>query len=180
MCANGAIAHTAKFAIAGVLVILFGWYGWSAVAVYPNFISYFNGLAGGPTKANQYFSDSGIDWGQDLDRLKTYVDAHPQISSVAIDYFGGGMPSYTFCDHVYATDGRMLPGNLGLDCSKSKFIPWHSDNGRYPGQYIAVSETFLNNDMFYSVYNNSPSYAYLRSMESVERIGNSIYLYKLY
>jgi hypothetical protein len=171
---------TRKPAIIGLLVVLLGWYGFSTVSVYPNFISYFNGLAGGPTKANQYFSDSGIDWGQDLDRLKTYIDTHSEINTVAIDYFGGGMPSYTFCDHVYATDGRMLPGALGLDCNKSKFVQWHSDKGHYTGQYIAVSETFLNNDLFYSVYNNSPSYAYLRSMEPLARIGNSIYLYKLY
>ena len=171
---------TKKPAVILLVLGLLGWYGFSAISVYPNFISYFNGLAGGPTKANQYFSDSGIDWGQDLDRLKSYVDIHPEIDKIAIDYFGGGMPLYTFCDHVYATDGRMLPGSLGLDCSHSKIVQWHSHNGHYPGQYIAVSETFLNNDLFRSVYDNSPSYGYLRSMEPLIRIGNSIYLYKLY
>ena len=173
-------AGSAKTAVVSSLIVLLGWYGWSTLAVYPNFISYFNGIAGGPTKAIQYFSDSGIDWGQDLDRLKIYVDKHPEIQTVALDYFGGGVPSYTFCDHIYATDGRMLPGSLGLDCSHSKFVQWHSDNGRYDGQYIAVSETFLNNDLFYSAYNNTASYAYLREREPVARIGNSIYLYKLY
>lgn len=61
---------------AGTLAVLMVWYGLSTVLAYPSFTSYFNELIGGGANANQYFSDSGVDWGQDLLHLKTYVEQH--------------------------------------------------------------------------------------------------------
>ena len=41
-----------------------------------------------------YVTDSNYDWGQDLLRLKAWVAAHPEVTKIAVDYFGGGNPSY--------------------------------------------------------------------------------------
>jgi hypothetical protein len=57
---------------------------------------------------------------------------------------------------------------------------WHSQNGRYTGQYIAVSETFLENDRYYAELNHTPGYEYLRQRQPIAKIGYSIYLFKLY
>jgi hypothetical protein len=57
---------------------------------------------------------------------------------------------------------------------------WHVDYGEYTGQYIAVSETFLENDRWYSKINGTPGYEYLRQREPVAKIGYSIYVYKMY
>jgi hypothetical protein len=38
--------------------------------------------------------DSNYDWGQDLIRLQSWVNANPQVDKIAVDYFGGGDPEY--------------------------------------------------------------------------------------
>lgn len=108
----------------------------------PYFIPYFNEIAGGSGNAYKYFSDSSVDWGQDLVRLHQYVEDHPEIDKIAIDYFGGGSPDYYFCDRRYTDSGELIATSAGYDCSKSKFEPWHAQYGEYQGDYIAVSETF--------------------------------------
>lgn len=174
------LAKTRWEMVGGVaLTVLMAWYGLSTVFAAPNFIAYFNELIGGPGNANEYFSDSGVDWGQDLKRLVTYVDQHPQIKHIAVDYFGGGLPQYYFCQRQYDATGVMLTDG-SYDCSHSKFEQWHSQYGAYTGQYIAVSETFLENDRWYSEINDQPGYDYLRERTPIAKIGYSIYLYKLY
>lgn len=163
-----------------VVVALLGWYGLSTLVVSPYFIPYFNELIGGPANADKYFSDSSVDWGQDLKRLKNYVADHPEITKVAIDYFGGGSPEYYFCNRKYDNNGKLIGSSAGYDCSDSLYEPWHSQNGRYTGQYIAVSETFLENDRWYAARDHTPGYQYLRDREPLAKIGYSIYLYKLY
>ena len=160
---------------------LLAWYGASTVLVYPNFLSYFNEIFGGANNADKYFADSSVDWGQDLKRFKSYVDDHPQIKHIALDYFGGGEPAYYFCGRRYDLSGALVTNQNGFDCSHSVYEPWHAQNGQYTGQYIAVSETFLEYDRYYSRYNApSDSYDYLRSRTPIAKIGGSIYVYKLY
>ncbi|HEY2003490.1 MAG TPA: hypothetical protein VGH44_00035 [Candidatus Saccharimonadia bacterium] len=163
-----------------VFALLMVWYGVSTLVAYPSYISYFNELIGGPGNAYKYFSDSGVDWGQDLKRLKTYVDTHQEINHIAIDYFGGGVPEYYFCQRKYDSNGQLIATAAGYDCSHSVMEEWHSQYGQYTGQYIAVSETFLENDRWYSEINNVPGYQYLRDRTPIAKVGYSIYVYKLY
>jgi hypothetical protein len=163
-----------------VLAALLVWYGGSTIAAHPYYLSYFNELIGGPANSGKYFSDSSVDWGQDLRRLKTYVDEHPEINHIAVDYFGGGVPEYYFCQRKFDERGKLVATADGYDCSTSVFEQWHSQYGEYTGQYIAVSETFLENDRWYSALNNMSGYDYLRAREPIAKIGYSIYLYKLY
>jgi hypothetical protein len=121
-----------------------------------------------------------VDWGQDLKRLKDYVNDNPEINHIAIDYFGGGVPAYYFCDRKRDEQGNIVTNASGYDCSKSKFEEWHSQYGQYTGQYIAISETFLENDRYYSELNGTAGYQYLRDREPIAKVGNSIYVYKLY
>lgn len=167
----------------GTLAVTAGllmWYGASTILAYPHFLSYFNESIGGPKQANKYFSDSSIDWGQDLKRFKTYVDEHPEIDKIAVDYFGGGLPDYYFCTRIYDGAGSLIADASGYDCSGTPFVAWHAQNGPYMGQYIAVSETFLENDRYYAKLYNQPGYDYLRAREPIAKVGNSIYVYKLY
>ncbi|MBW4062100.1 glycosyltransferase family 39 protein [Candidatus Saccharibacteria bacterium] len=160
------------------LAVLALWYALSTILAYPAYTAYFNELIGGGGNADKYFSDSGVDWGQDLVQLKNYTTAH-HITSFALDYFGGGSPDYYFCDRKYDISGHLIATGDGYNCSQSGMVPWHSQNGPYTGQYIAVSETFLENDRYYSALDNTAGYAYLRAHTPVAKIGNSIYLYKL-
>ncbi len=162
------------------LALLLPWYGLSTILAYPSFTSYFNELAGGGSGAGRYFSDSSVDWGQDLLRLKTYVEEHPEIRHIAVDYFGGAIPQYYFCDRTYDAKGLLIRNGSGYDCSRSVYEEWHSTYGTYTGQYIAVSETYLQNDRYYSGLTGTLGYANLRAMEPIAKVGNSIYVYKLY
>jgi len=162
-----------------VVVLLLVWYAASTLWVAPSYLAYFNELIGGPGNVYNYFSDSSIDWGQDFTRLVEYVDNHPQIKHIAVDYFGGAVPEYYECERAYDANGNLIT-NGTYDCSHSKFEDWHSSYGRYTGQYIAVSETYLENDRYYSAQSGQPGYAYLRAMKPIAKIGYSIYVYKLY
>jgi len=77
-----------------LLLLLLIWLFFEAVAAAPYFLSYFNQLGGGTTNGYRIVTDSNYDWGQDLVRLKQFVDAHPEIDKIAVDYFGGGKPAY--------------------------------------------------------------------------------------
>ena len=145
-----------------VLGLLLAWYAGATLWISPSFLAYFNELIGGPANANAYFSDSSLDWGQDLGRFKDYLVSH-HINDAALDYFGGGQPSYYF------------PAG-----STPHVIVWHASDKPYTGQYIAVSETYLENDIYYAKHNGETGYVYLRDLKPIAKIGYSIYLYKLY
>jgi hypothetical protein len=174
------LSHTKYDLFAGVsLALLLLWYALSTIAAHPYYISYYNELIGGGANADNYFSDSGVDWGQDFLRLEAYVNSDPNIHTIAVDYFGGAIPQYYFCQKEYDGNGQLIT-NGSYDCSHSKFVEWHSSYGRYTGQYIAVSETYLENDRYFAAQSNEPGYAYLRARKPIAKIGDSIYVYKLY
>lgn len=169
-----------RAASTGTLAALLAWYAAATFWIHPSFTAYFNELIGGPANAHKYVADSGVDWGQDLIRLKQYVDAHPEIDRLALDYFGGGHPPYYFCERAYDNQGRLIATPEGYDCTESVYEPWRADYRPYAGQYIAVSETFLENDRWYAAQRGDEGYEYLRNLRPVAKIGYSIYLYKLY
>ncbi len=161
----------------GLALLLF-WYGLSAALIYPSYLAYFNELIGGSANAGQHFSDSSVDWGQDLRRLVTYVKQN-HIDHIAVDYFGGGDPRYYFCQRIYH-NGVLQADADGYNCDNSPYMARHAEDGPYTGQYIAVSETFLENDRYYAQLNHRVGYGYLRALKPVAKIGYSIYVYKLY
>ena len=165
---------------AAALALLVGSYVASALVSYPSYTSYFNVIAGGSQGGGKYFSDSSVDWGQDLLRFKAYVDDNPQIDHIALDYFGGAITPYYFCRET--TDGSTDHGSgrVAYDCTGSKVSEWHSANGTYTGQYLAVSQTFLESDVYYAPLTGITGYGYLRAMTPIAKVGGSIYVYKLY
>jgi 4-amino-4-deoxy-L-arabinose transferase-like glycosyltransferase len=84
-------------------ILLCGWLAVVAVRAHPFYIQYFNEFAGGPANGYKYLVDSNLDWGQDVKRLKRYVEEH------AIEHFylhSFGIPSafvYYGIPHTYVT-----------------------------------------------------------------------------
>jgi 4-amino-4-deoxy-L-arabinose transferase-like glycosyltransferase len=74
-------------------MLLLVWYCLASVSISPHHLAYFNQLAGGPSGGVNWFVDSNLDWGQDLKRLKTYVDEN-DVTSLRLLYFGTAEPSY--------------------------------------------------------------------------------------
>jgi hypothetical protein len=137
------------------------WFVFSSVCVYPDYLSFFNELAGGPKNGYRYLVDSNLDWGQDLKGLKSWMDDH-KVSNIRLAYFGTMDPAF------YRIKAIPEPGSLS-------FL-WM--NGEQPvalSPYIAISRTYLA-----GLYLPRPEiYAAFRSRSPVTSIGNSILIYRL-
>ena len=93
-----------------VTAALVVWHAGESIAVSPNYLAYFNELAGGPGQGYKHLADSSLDWGQALPALKQWLDGaglQPQGSQrVYLSYFGTGRPEY------YGIDATQLWGFL--------------------------------------------------------------------
>jgi 4-amino-4-deoxy-L-arabinose transferase-like glycosyltransferase len=143
-----------------VLALLLTWQCVSVLRVYPAFLAYFNEAVGGPEGGANYVVDSNLDWGQDLRRLRAFVEAH-RIEKIAVDYFGSASPR---------------------DALGERFIPWRSALGPYQG-WLAVSATILKGAQgrWDSTVNYQPDAAYkwLQGRAPVATIGYSIFVFDL-
>lgn len=61
------------------------------LSIWPDYLSYFNVLCGGPDNGWKVLRDSNIDWGQDLPALARYLKEN-DIQEVALRYFGEDNP----------------------------------------------------------------------------------------
>ena len=105
-----------KIIFIGILLI---WYLFEIFANSPYYTSYFNQFGGGIYNGYQYITDSNYDWGQDLKRLKKFVENPPtgeNIEKIAVDYFGGGNPKYYMGNKVeYWWSARGNPQYEGIN-----------------------------------------------------------------
>jgi hypothetical protein len=150
-----------KYLVLGLLMI---WQVVTVIKVYPSFLAYFNELAGGPDGGYRYTVDSNLDWGQDLKRLKEWVDNN-KIEKIYLDYFGGGDASYYL---------------------KQKFAPWWGtrDPKELPkGSYLAVSVSLLQGGRGELVPGFDQACCYYRWLylyePPVAKIGHSIFVYHI-
>jgi hypothetical protein len=126
--------------------LLVCWVLVDAGKAHPDYMAYFNPLAG--ARPERILCESDLDWGQDLHRLSQRLEALG-IHDVAIAYFGtarlqeAGLPRYRELGRSETATG-----------------------------YIAVSVRMINLE-----YALDGSYAWLRPLTPIERIGKSIYLF---
>lgn len=149
------------------------------VLSYPSYLSYFNIIGGGHKNGYQYVTDSNYDWGQDLRRLRDFVDNYNQctekqfltpfcepframvtpknqpIDTIRVDYFGGSDPAWQL--------GGYYKG-------------WHSHLAPEAGWY-ALSIGFLQENWHKPLNPGELSYAWLRGREPDFRVGDSIFVY---
>lgn len=143
-----------------VTFVLLLWIILGTLFSFPNFLSYYNELAGGAGDGWKIAVDSNYDWGQDLKRLTGFVEKN-KIDKIAVDYFGGGSPRYYLGD---------------------KFEPWQSSKGPARG-WFAISATFRQNAFGAPApgFTRKPedSYEWLGPYPPVAQIGYSIFVYRL-
>lgn len=153
------------------------------ILAYPNYLSYFNEAAGGSQNGYKYVADSNYDWGQDLKRLKVWVDQYNDcinnqtssflqyscsqltangslptnmpIRNIHIDYFGGAKPAYYF-------------GN--------DFTGWYAGLAPESG-WFAVSATFYQENLHKIKQPEENNYKWLSYYQPVARAGNSIFIF---
>jgi len=126
-----------------------------SVSIYPYYVSFFNVLAGGPSRGHAILLDSNLDWGQDAQRLKTWIGAHG-VSEICLAYFGIEDLSRIGIRDLYLPRTREYEQRNALDC------------------WGAVSVTLRE-----GLYVGPEAFAWLRERKPVDRIGYSIYIYDL-
>jgi hypothetical protein len=136
--------------------VLLGWLGVETLRIHPDYLAYFNPFVGGPSQGYRYAVDSNLDWGQDLPKLKRYMDDN-HISSIQLLYFG-----------------RVDPAIYGLTYE----VPRES---LHPG-YLAVSATMYTRPYFVCDHGQViPGGPISPSMlpRPIASVGHSIYIYRL-
>ena len=131
-------------------------------AVYPDTLTFFTWLVGGPSKGSKYLADSNLDWGQHLKALKQWTDDHG-VSHINLAYFGTADPAY------YGIECTHLPG-------APTFAVDDIARPRLPG-YVAISATVASGvylDPRWRLF-----YRGFRDRVPVAEIGHSIRVYWL-
>jgi hypothetical protein len=129
----------------------------SEVAIFPNQLAYFNAIGGGPARGPEHLLDSNIDWGQDLLRLKQFMDAR-QIPSIDLAYFGRVDPA------VYG----MTYQTLGAASNQ---------------RWAAVSVNFIYGRGYFMNGSRNwadvANYRRFRTLTPVSRLGYSLYVFDM-
>jgi 4-amino-4-deoxy-L-arabinose transferase-like glycosyltransferase len=107
----GAAAHwvaARERLVCAALIAALGIGAAECALAWPDYIPYFNALAGGSKNGYRHLVDSSLDWGQDLPALKQWLARHNLDGNpgapVYFAYFGNGSPLY---HHI---PGKQLPG----------------------------------------------------------------------
>lgn len=124
-----------------------------SLAIYPTYLPFFNWISGGPANGRRWLVDSNLDWGQDLIRLKRYLDRN-DIRDLALFYFGTAPPEY-----------------YGIRSSPAPRTAEVGNPPKFDG-VVAVSVTPLQ-----GIWVAPDDFAWLRNREPTARIGYSIHVY---
>ena len=81
---------------------------WRPALIPPHHLAYFNELAGGPRNGHRSLVDANLDWGQDLGRVKDWLDARGIVEPINLSYFGMADPLYHGIPHVNLPGGFLL------------------------------------------------------------------------
>jgi hypothetical protein len=123
-----------------------------SLSAFPDYLSFFNLVSGGTRRGPHYLLDSNIDWGQDLKKLKVYIEAHPA-GQYCLEYFGNADPAYYGMNVGYVARTDQPKERRDMDCM------------------VAISATVLSD-----LYEAPGSFAWLRARKPVDRVGG-IWIY---
>jgi 4-amino-4-deoxy-L-arabinose transferase-like glycosyltransferase len=119
-----------------------------SLSAFPDYLSFFNLVSGGTWRGPHYLLDSNIDWGEDLKKLRGYINTHPA-PQYCLEYFGTAEPPYYGIEHTGYVARTNQPGERrNMDCM------------------VAISATVL-----YDLYEAPGSFTWLRARQPVGRVG---------
>lgn len=155
-----------RSAPAVVLGVLLFWHAASSLSVHPHYIAYFHELIGGPTEGYRYLSDSNLDWGQDLYRLRDELRARG-IRKVKLAYFGPATPD---------EDAGFREAGIEVEY----LVPPHHTPGKSivgfsPGDTLAVSAMYRAGVLL----RDPRAFEVLDRYRPIARAGYSIFVYRL-
>lgn len=140
-------------------VALLLWFIWGTLAVAPNYLAFFNEIAGGPAGGYRTLVDSNLDWGQNLWQLRDWMAEH-DVDKVFYAHYSPARPE------AYGIRADFLPP----DPRAVDFSPWQPAPGLY-----AIGATVLQGP--YAPDLNF--YAWFRNREPVAQLGYALWLYEV-
>ena len=138
------------------LAVLCLWLVVGTGRIHPHYLAYFNELVGGPDNGHNYLVDSNLDWGQDLENLKTYMDQNG-LQEIHLAYFGSAHADY------YGIRAKPLPMKKPDNLETN------------PPEIYAISATYLQSGYL----GDGEAYSWLQEYEPFAKLGYSIFLYRL-
>ena len=166
-------SNLAKSIIKSSLVfVLIFWYFIETLLATPYYLPYFNQFGGGVNNGYIYITDSNYDWGQDMKRLKNFVENPPngeKINKIAVDYFGGASPKYYLGDKAESWwSGRGNPAQENIKWLAISINTLQGALGKlHPGQERNIKDEYKWLRKIKDPYN--PDF----------KAGKSIFIYKL-
>ena len=158
------ISTRAAWVMPSIIVLALTFNAASALRVVPHQLAYFNELVGGPEQGYRYLGDSNVDWGQDLKRVKAFMD-HEEVPIIYLSYFGTAPPAY------YGIRYQFVPGSWPLE--------WPPPPDLVPAdlrrKLLIISVANLQEVSSH----HDPLFAWLQSRRPAARIGYSIFVYDL-
>jgi len=166
----------------------------ATLTIHPHYLAYFNQVSGGPDRVPARLIDSNLDWGQDLVGLREWCRRNIPDQPIGLACFGQINPS------IFTVRGDRF--DWFLPPIKPELIrsTFDAPGARVVGPakelkpgYYAVSATLLYG-LHWRLYDSTPywqeawqpiwavssnAFAYFRLFEPIDRIGHSIYIYKL-
>jgi hypothetical protein len=149
MLARALPKKAALFAMVALGVLQIG----ECASIAPDYLAFFNAASGGPGNGPRYLLDSNVDWGQDLKKLRVWLDAHGTRTAY-INYFGNAEMPY------YGVRAKNFPA------------PMDEKGWDEMDDFAIASVTPL-----YGVYVPLEQMARLRLREPIAKIGWSMYVY---
>ncbi len=137
----------------------------STFSIYPHFLAYFNFVGGGPQNGWHILLDSNVDWGQDLRGLRDWMERE-NVERVRLSWFGSARPE------AYGINYDLLPG-VPHGFFRSGDPPFDPEQPA-PGIY-AISVT----NLVGVVFPDPDLYAWFRERPPDDRIGYSIFIYRV-
>lgn len=139
--------------------VIFSWYILESLYIWPNYLTYFNQIAGGSKNGYRYAVDSNLDWGQDLKRFAQWVD-NKKIPKIEFDYFG-------FADEEYYLGDKFIRLRPNKYKNAEEFLLNNQSDG-----WVGISATNL-------FQRSENKYQWILSYEPLIKIGNSIWVWHI-
>lgn len=148
------------------LALLLAWLALGNLLIFPHYLSYFNELVG-PKSGYQVLVDSNVDWGQDLLRLRSWMEEQ-KVERVKLAWFGSAYPAY------YGIDYDPLPG-LPHHFDLWEALPFDPEQPE-PGIYV-ISASMLQE--LHRRDEDKTAFGYFRVREPDDRVGYSLLIYRV-
>jgi hypothetical protein len=152
--ANGMLGWLAPRTLVCLLVA----FAVESLTTWPNFLAYFNPLAGGPRHGYRHLVDSSLDWGQDLPGLNRWLEANvrpEERDAVYLAYFGtASLSHYGIRAHRLAADppernAEWVPPRGGIYCISATMLqmdkqgPWDEEREKELQEHVRLAARFM-------------------------------------